>query len=38
MSGAIWKTIRTPSTTSSCPVVDTSSVGAMSVTVPVEVV
>ena len=36
--GAIWKTIRTPSTVSSCPVVVMSSVGAIRVTVPVDVV
>ena len=36
--GAIWKTMRTPSTTSSSPVVVTSTVGTMSVTDPDDVV
>jgi hypothetical protein len=34
MPGAIWKTIRTPSTVSSCPVVVMTSVGGISETVP----
>ena len=33
----IWKTIRTPSSVSSCPVLVMSSVGATSPDVPVEV-
>ncbi len=36
--GVSWKTIRTPSTVSSCPVRVMSTVGGISVTVPVEVV
>ena len=36
--GVSWKTIRTPSTVSSCPVAVMSTVGAMSVTVPADVV
>ncbi len=36
--GVSWKTIRTPSTVSSCPVRVTSRVGGISETVPVEVV
>src|SRR5512146_2136915 len=36
--GAIWNTIRTPSTTSSCPVAAMSRVGRMRVTGPDEVV
>jgi len=36
--GAIWKTIRTPSTVSSWPVVVMVTVGSIKVTVPVEVV
>lgn len=36
--GAIWKTMRRPSTTCSSPVVVISRVGAMRVTVPTEVV
>ena len=38
LPGAIWKTIRTPSTVASWPVVEISSVGAISVTVPTDVV
>lgn len=36
--GAIWNTILTPSTTSSCPVVEIETVGALSATSPVDVV
>ena len=36
--GAIWNTMRTPSTVSSWPVVVMSRVGRISVTVPVDVV
>ncbi len=38
MPGVTWNTIRTPSTVSSWPVVVISTVGAMRVTVPVDVV
>ena len=36
--GVSWKTMRTPSSTSSCPVRVMSTVGATSPTVPVELV
>jgi hypothetical protein len=38
LPGAIWKTMRTPSTTSSCPDVVMSTVRGIGVTVPVELV